>query len=229
MDVKSSLLRKGQKCTNFIEKYQTQFPAHSHKTPYQEKGLGLMPRSYLIGVFPGTNHRGTGLENEMVGKFSVFWVNRKYLKEIHRILKGKFLVLTLGEEKNALVKGWSVPLPPPEPGRWVKAALPVGNAVAVACAKALCCHVEDVWVGKACVWVRTPLCKVTAAREVSPRAGAAALPMRSHPRAPRGRLPFVLFVQHVLRFHRGRWVVSRVRRSLALLRCVSPGQDSCYP
>lgn len=93
MEVKRSLFRKGQKCSNFIEKYQTEFLAHGHKTPYQEESLGLMSRLYLIGVFPGTNRRGTGLENEMMGTFLVFWVNLKYLKEIHRILKGQFLIV----------------------------------------------------------------------------------------------------------------------------------------
>jgi len=42
-------------------------------------------------------------------KFSRFWVNQNYLKEIPRLLKGKFLVVTLGEEKNGPVKGQSMP------------------------------------------------------------------------------------------------------------------------
>lgn len=65
----------------------------------------------------------------MMEKFSCFWVNQNYLNEIPRIFKGKFLVVTLGEEKNTIMKGWSVPSYLPEsrlPVKSVKAALPSG-------------------------------------------------------------------------------------------------------
>lgn len=61
------------------------------------------------------------------------------------------------------------------------------------------------------MWVHTHLCEVTVAREVSRRAGAAALQMCSHLRARaqpeppglRGDGRRLCFVQHLLHFLRG--------------------------
>lgn len=164
-------------------------------------------------------------------EFSHFWVNQNYLNEIPRIFKGKYLVVTLREEKNAIMKGQSVPLYLPKSQLHIKLV----KARWVVCILAVACVCKRI-LGALCMCTggRTPLREAAVhGRCTHTGAEAAALEIESPAgiqpaRAvwvPWGRVGVCApFVQQSLCFHGGTWVASGVWRSSVLLRSLSLGQ-----